>query len=694
MRISTLMAIAVFVIHSSAFGDSSFQLDADHSDRIYHEGETATFSVTLLTEFTGPDGPQEAVVHADVNGTRVGGVQGSDKQFSFASSPFTSFQIGAGTFNAAVLIRSKDRSDSIRDAIDRATNEKNFYIADCASTTDLDRQAYDKTKIEQLDKTIDMFIRQLETSLVPVGTQTLNFTVRPSNRNITLARTGANQTLDIASQITSPSGTPMTIVDVSGGSRGSVAVTNGVITYAPDTTRLFNVTQVDLGPGQTQPDQSALFWTLDSTYSDLVFFASTASDLVLSNPQNNAQTYVFDPHNGKLSLEGLTYNGALPNNWNQIDSISQNGLLETLENSAPNMIPSAPTSNEIYVRNRVTGDVTLISGGPGGVPGDNTSQSGVISPDGTRVVFSSSSTNLDLPNISGHYQIFERDLTTGKLTLISHDASGAPGNGDSSFPTVSAEGRYIAYYSTANNLVTGLSGTLDEVYLYDSWKKSTQLISRGIDEQEANGAGASFPFISLTMSNLKFMSDGSGIMYGSNASNLVAGPSTGHYQPYFYDLTSGTTSRYISAYDGTELNADAGFFHLTPNLRYSSLITAATNVLQGSIDSDGVPHCYFIDRQLNKTVRVDVNAQGQPANGTCFSEVISPDGLYAVIVDQFSTNLYPGNGGALANVFVVTKSDQFSYSAKDSFGNFVTGRVTLTDPLIGTTKAPLKGILQ
>jgi hypothetical protein len=162
-------------------GGPAFNLDADISNRTYKVGQIATFFVTLLTDFTGTDGPDEVVARAQVDGVTVSGVQGSLKTFSFASNSFTTAQIGPGTFSASVFVRSKARSDSLRDAIDQATHRKDCFIADCVSTVDPQRRAFDHLQIQKLTTIINQFYAQLEASLTFVGTETLDFTVLTAN---------------------------------------------------------------------------------------------------------------------------------------------------------------------------------------------------------------------------------------------------------------------------------------------------------------------------------------------------------------------------------------------------------------------------------------------------------------------------------------------------------------------------------
>ncbi|MDY6794700.1 MAG: hypothetical protein SWK76_05400 [Actinomycetota bacterium] len=105
----------------------------------------------------------------------------------------------------------------------------------------------------------------------------------------------------------------------------------------------------------------------------------------------------------------------------------------------------------IFRKDMQTGEVDLCSCAVSGIPADRTCDSPSISADGRYVAFSSTSTNLD-PAVTSHNQVFRKDMQTGEIDLCSCTASGTPGDGDSNSPSISADGMYVAFRSDVHNL--------------------------------------------------------------------------------------------------------------------------------------------------------------------------------------------------------------------------------------------------
>jgi len=157
-------------------------------------------------------------------------------------------------------------------------------------------------------------------------------------------------------------------------------------------------------------------------------------------------------------------------------------------------------------------DILSVDDGTPPVPGNGASSRPAISSDGRFVAFASSASNL-IPGVSGS-QIYLHDRQTNQTTLVSRDSSAAinPGNAASSVPSINSDGRFVAFVSSATNLVTGVTG--QQVYLRDTQTGVTSLVSKDNFANPANGLTTTSPSI-----------DGTGrfVAYVSNATNLVTG---------------------------------------------------------------------------------------------------------------------------------------------------------------------------
>ena len=186
--------------------------------------------------------------------------------------------------------------------------------------------------------------------------------------------------------------------------------------------------------------------------------------------------------------------------------------------STGNLLPGV-TGVQVYVHDRQTGQPGLVSKDNSvvGIPGNGNSGTPSISSDGRFVAFVSQSTNLLAPTVQSVVanQVYVRDTQTGVTSLISRDSSIGlvAGNAASSEPSISGDGRYVTFVSSATNLVAGVvSGP--QVYLRDTQTGQTSLVSRNNNASVVAGdAGSTEPSISA---------DGSTVTFVSQATNLLA----------------------------------------------------------------------------------------------------------------------------------------------------------------------------
>ncbi len=220
---------------------------------------------------------------------------------------------------------------------------------------------------------------------------------------------------------------------------------------------------------------------------------------------------------------------------------SADGRFLIFASHAPNL-----TTNEnyqgflnIYSRETSSGQITLLSvRGAGDRPGNNSSASPSVSSNGQFVAFESDASDLVPGDTNGFKDVFLRDTLSGTTTLVSVDASGlGGGNGVSSNPTISPDGRYILFESSAENLVPDDTNRIADLFLRDRLMGTTTLISVG-----AQGPPGS-PFGSFIHSGSASMSaDGTRVVFVSTATNLVLGVGSSLGEVYVRDLTTGRTS--------------------------------------------------------------------------------------------------------------------------------------------------------
>jgi subtilisin-like proprotein convertase family protein len=210
-------------------------------------------------------------------------------------------------------------------------------------------------------------------------------------------------------------------------------------------------------------------------------------------------------------------------------SISADGRYVTFDSSSPDFV-AGDTNNhsDVFLYDRITDQVSRVSVDSNGMEVDGGSYQSKISADGRYVAFTSWATNLapgDANGVSGN-DIFVHDRQTGQTTRVSIASDGTGGNDYSSFPSISADGRYIAFRSNATNLVAGDTNEVVDIFVHDRLTGETRRVSVASNGTQGND-----------FSDEAFLSgDGSYVGFYSAADNLVAGDTNGVIDVFIHKL--------------------------------------------------------------------------------------------------------------------------------------------------------------
>ncbi|PYJ56499.1 MAG: hypothetical protein DME24_22060 [Verrucomicrobia bacterium] len=237
-----------------------------------------------------------------------------------------------------------------------------------------------------------------------------------------------------------------------------------------------------------------------------------------------------------ISLADSSLPVAAGGNSDSSDSvISSDGRFVLFLSSANNLVTNDDNGKfvDVFLRDRTNGVTTLVSVNQTGVGGGNgNSVSPAASTDGRYVVFESEASNLVANDTNGVSDVFMRDLQTGTTTLVSVNSAGTGGNGASTSPLISPDGRYVAFVSAAGNLVANDTNNANDIFVRDLQNNTTTLVSVSMDGATSGNGGSDWP----TMTP-----DGRWVAFVSKATNLVAGASNNLGDIYARDLVSGTT---------------------------------------------------------------------------------------------------------------------------------------------------------
>lgn len=226
--------------------------------------------------------------------------------------------------------------------------------------------------------------------------------------------------------------------------------------------QLVSVADSSLGPSAGgSGDSWAPVISADGRY---VLFASLANNLV-SNSVAGPLPVLFPPRlnvflrdrtNGTTTLVSVNLSGNGGNGDSTPRAISTNGQYALFESAASDLVPGDNNNaGDVFIRDLVAGATRLVSVATNGGPGNGLSQESAMTPDGRYVAFSSAANNLVPEDTNGIPDIFVRDLQAGTTTLASVGAFSALWTSGSEWPDLTPDGRYVAFFSPATNLVAG-----------------------------------------------------------------------------------------------------------------------------------------------------------------------------------------------------------------------------------------------
>ncbi len=379
-----------------------------------------------------------------------------------------------------------------------------------------------------------------------------------------------------------------------------------------------------------------------------VLFASTANNLTLTNNNNSVlprrfNVFLRDRLASTTTLVSVNMAGNGGGNGDSFPTgISTNGQFALFESSASDLV-AGDTNNasDIFVRDVVNGLTTLVSVSTNGTSGNGISRGSVMTGNGRYVAFASTASNLVPGDTNGIADVFVRDLQAGTTTLASVGAttnSNPPITGavsSSESPEITPDGRYVAFYSTATNLVPSVATTGD-IYVRDMLAGNTTWAS-------ANAraiAQSLFGHTNFISCNYSISDDGQFVAFEACTNPPSTSSTLGIVLRY--SLQTGLTGTLytnatvpLSLMLSWPLSSFPNIHNLamTPDGRFTTFVA---NLGDASGTSTAI---YLWDAQtgINTLVSAKPDNSG-PANGLCDSPVVSSNGQFVAFVSN-ATNL-------------------------------------------------------
>lgn len=314
----------------------------------------------------------------------------------------------------------------------------------------------------------------------------------------------------------------------------------------------------------------------------------------------------------------LTSNGAEGTASSDRPSMSADGRFVAFESSS--ILTSGDTAiSDIFVFDRLNNTIEKISNGIAGALANGGSFEPSISNDGRMVAFSSNANNLATGDINNHPDIYVYDRQTQTTRLISQSQTSAGNAASGPGVDISGDGRYVVFQSTATNLVGNDTNGQADVFVFDLQDSNPssrlQLVTRGLGGVPASGSSTR-PTIS---------DDGNQIAYESTASNLIAND---HFDTKIFVTTRATwaTRRVSQTAAGAPANGSSQGANISGDGRYVAFWSNASNLTID--DTNGTPDVFLVDLTLNTVEGVSRTSSGTLTGLASARPSLSTDGRY------------------------------------------------------------------
>ena len=404
-----------------------------------------------------------------------------------------------------------------------------------------------------------------------------------------------------------------------------------------------SIERISVDSGNIQLNYTSTAPALSDNGRYVVFHA-----IVTSGGSSQTNAYLRDRATGITELVSVANDGSDGATAESLD-VSNDGRYVVFTGTR---LDGSISHVDAYVRDRTTNTTELISVNSDGSPGTaNKSASDVsISGDGRYVAFVSNSADIVNNDTNGVADVFVRDRVSGITQRISIASDGTQANGSSGSSyngtDISADGRYVVFSSTANNLVSNDTNGKPDLFIHDRTDGTTSRVNLTNDGSQASTGHDGWFDLS---------SDGRYLVFSSPNSNLVANDSNGQIDIFVRDLVMNTTERVNIADDGSQTNSLSDYPGISANGRYVSFISMASNLVTGGIPQ-GIA-TFIRDRIANTTEMVDIPHDGSVANNLSFgSSAVSGDGRYVAFASAAS-NLVAGDSDVNGNwdIFILDR---------------------------------------
>jgi len=414
--------------------------------------------------------------------------------------------------------------------------------------------------------------------------------------------------------------------------------TNGFIDIFVRDMQAGEVTRVSLATDGTQANDSSTNPVISGN-GRYVAFASNADNLAPGNTDFNIHIYVHDRQTATTTRASVSSGGTQANGSSLPPSLSYDGQFVIFGSDATNLV-SGDSNNrtDLFMYNTQTGETTRVSVTSTGEQLNSNSKYGSLSADNRYLAFDSTATNLVTPDNNSASDVFVKDLQTGDVTRVSVSSTGVPGNTSSAFPKISANGRYVVFYGFASNLVTGDTNGTGDTFVHDRQTGETTRVS--ISSTGAQGVGF------LGSNNASISADGRFVTFHADFTNLVPNDTNDEIDVFLHDRQTGETTRISVSASGVQGNSSSFYPSMSEDARWIAFTSNATNLVSGD---DIRTDIFLLDRLTGELTKesqppVPVPTLTSPADGAALDNdrptfrwnALSGIGRYEIRIDTIN----------------------------------------------------------
>ncbi|MEU7909244.1 hypothetical protein [Actinoplanes sp. NPDC049118] len=393
-------------------------------------------------------------------------------------------------------------------------------------------------------------------------------------------------------------------------------------------------------------------WSDLSADGRYVVFASSASELVPGDTNASTDIFLRDRQANTTTRISVSSTGVQSNGQSSLPQISADGRYVTFVSRASNLVPGPQAqpvwNDQIYLVDVEDGTIDRISETPNGRPGNGPSLSPSISADGRYVAFTTSAPDL----IPGAVDEFPRpqdvvlyDRTTQKITLVSVATDGTPSR-QSSDASLSDNGRYVAFTSLSNGLVHDDFNMVNDIFVRDLVAGTTVRASLSDNDHEVG-----------TRSDHGQVSDDGRYVTFWSADRLLVRVGIGFGSGVFMrDLQTGTTRLVSTSSDGVPGQSSGEHPSVTADGRHVVFDSHDANLVAG--DTNGARDVFRKDLQTGTTTLVSRSSNGTQGDrgSILWFGGITPNGKIVTYMSD-ATNLVDGDTNGTDDVFVTELPD-------------------------------------